>query len=34
LGVESVDFMVFGDEDGFEAVVGVFFGLEFIVESL
>lgn len=32
--VESVDFMVFGDEDGFEAVVNVFFGLEFVGESL
>ena len=32
--VESADFMVFGDEDGFEAAVGVFFGLEFVGESL
>jgi hypothetical protein len=34
LRVESADFMVFGDKNGFEAVVGVFFGLKFIGKSL
>lgn len=32
--VESADFMVFGDKNCFETLVGVFFGLEFVGESL